>query len=250
MIGYSDSNKDARLPDGQLGAAARAAHARRASAAATACALTLFHGRGGTVGPRRRTDEPRRSSPSRPESVGGRLRSPSRARSITNRYASRDLAERHLEQLVHAVLVASLSREPARPVARGGAGSQRSTSRRRRGRAGLPRASCTTGRRSSRYFARRDADRRDRPPQPRQPPCAAQGRPRPSPTCAPSPGSSPGRRAGSTLPGWYGLGSALAGWAGDDDARWSAAAARCIASGRSSARWSTTRSSRCAGPTC
>ena len=105
MIGYSDSNKDA----GYLAANWELYQAQEALA--TAChaldvTMTLFHGRGGTIarggGPANRAilAQP-------PGSVGGRIRITEQGEVISDRYSHPAVAERHLEQVVHAVLIAS-----------------------------------------------------------------------------------------------------------------------------------------------
>jgi phosphoenolpyruvate carboxylase len=105
MIGYSDSNKDC----GYL--AATWALYRAQASIARACdahgvVLTLFHGRGGSVarggGPAGRAI---RAQP--PGTVRGRFRVTEQGETIASRYADRDLAHRHLEQIVGAVLLAS-----------------------------------------------------------------------------------------------------------------------------------------------
>jgi phosphoenolpyruvate carboxylase len=105
MIGYSDSNKDA----GYL--AANWALYRAQEKIAQVCRahgikLTLFHGRGGTVarggGPANRAI---RAQP--PGTVHGRFRVTEQGETIASRYADLDLAHRHLEQIVNAVLLAS-----------------------------------------------------------------------------------------------------------------------------------------------
>jgi phosphoenolpyruvate carboxylase len=105
MIGYSDSNKDC----GYL--AASWALYRAQESIAQVCdahhvALTLFHGRGGSVarggGPAGRAI---RAQP--PGTVRGRFRVTEQGETIASRYADHDLAHRHLEQIVSAVLLAS-----------------------------------------------------------------------------------------------------------------------------------------------
>ena len=105
MIGYSDSNKDGgyvmsnwALYQGQenISRVAQKHH----------IALTIFHGRGGTIarggGPANRGI---RAQPS--GSINGRFRLTEQGEVIAARYSNLELAHRHLEQLVHAVLVAS-----------------------------------------------------------------------------------------------------------------------------------------------
>jgi len=105
MIGYSDSNKDC----GYL--AANWALYRAQQSIARVCdehsvALTLFHGRGGSVarggGPAARAirAQPRGT-------LRGRFRVTEQGETIASRYADHDLAHRHLEQIVSAVLLSS-----------------------------------------------------------------------------------------------------------------------------------------------
>jgi phosphoenolpyruvate carboxylase len=110
MIGYSDSNKDG----GYL--AANWALYRAQDAVARVCArhgvtLTLFHGRGGTVarggGPAGRAI---RAQP--PGTVRGRFRLTEQGETIASRYTDPALAHRHLEQIVSAVLLASAEAAP------------------------------------------------------------------------------------------------------------------------------------------
>ncbi len=119
MIGYSDSNKDG----GYL--AANWALYQAQEKIAQVCAehgikLTLFHGRGGTVarggGPANRAI---RAQP--PGTVNGRFRVTEQGEVIAARYADPDLAHRHLEQIVSAVLLASAPSE-GREQLRQGAG--------------------------------------------------------------------------------------------------------------------------------
>jgi len=105
MIGYSDSNKDGgyvmsnwMLYQGQENITKVAQKHN--------IALTLFHGRGGTIarggGPANRGI---RAQP--PGSINGRFRLTEQGETIAARYLNLELAHRHLEQIVHAVLVAS-----------------------------------------------------------------------------------------------------------------------------------------------
>jgi phosphoenolpyruvate carboxylase len=106
MIGYSDSNKDAGYVTAQWelfqAQASLAAACREAGVV-----LTLFHGRGGTIarggGPANRAilAQP-------PGSVGGRIRITEQGEVIDERYGHPEVARRHLEQVVHAVLMASV----------------------------------------------------------------------------------------------------------------------------------------------
>ncbi len=105
MIGYSDSNKDA----GYLTATWELYQAQ--DLLAQCCRqhevkLTLFHGRGGTIarggGPASRAilAQP-------PGSVEGRIRITEQGEVINDYYFNPEIAERHLEQLISAVLIAS-----------------------------------------------------------------------------------------------------------------------------------------------
>lgn len=106
MIGYSDSNKDA----GYLAANWELYQAQEALA--HCCRnhnvyLTLFHGRGGTTarggGPANRAIK---AQP--PGSISGRIRITEQGEVIDERYGHPAIARRHLEQVVHAVLMASI----------------------------------------------------------------------------------------------------------------------------------------------
>jgi phosphoenolpyruvate carboxylase len=105
MIGYSDSNKDA----GYL-AANWELYQTQESLAGTCRAygvtMTLFHGRGGTIarggGPANRAIQAQPAG-----SVGGRIRVTEQGEVIDERYGHPAVARRHLEQVVHAVLMSS-----------------------------------------------------------------------------------------------------------------------------------------------
>ncbi len=105
MIGYSDSNKDGgyltanwALYQGQE-EIAKAAQKHDIT-------LTIFHGRGGTIarggGPANRAI---RAQPA--DTINGRFRITEQGETIAARYSNPKLAHRHLEQIVHAVLMAS-----------------------------------------------------------------------------------------------------------------------------------------------
>jgi phosphoenolpyruvate carboxylase len=106
MIGYSDSNKDA----GYMAANWELYQAQEALAqtcAAHEVKMMLFHGRGGTIarggGPANRAilAQP-------PGSVNGRIRITEQGEVIDERYGHPAVTRRHLEQVVHATLMASV----------------------------------------------------------------------------------------------------------------------------------------------
>ncbi len=102
MIGYSDSNKDG----GFLCANWKLYLVQRHLAkVAHECGvqLTLFHGRGGSLG-RGGGPTNRAILAQPPESVQGRIKITEQGEVISARYSNPDIAHRHLEQLTHAVL--------------------------------------------------------------------------------------------------------------------------------------------------
>ncbi len=112
MLGYSDSNKE-------LGFLAGAWMLQQAQASMVEAAvargveLTIFHGRGGAIG--------RGGGPTNrailglaPGSVDGRLKVTEQGEVIAAHYSDATIAERHLEQAVGAVLVASTPEHEAR----------------------------------------------------------------------------------------------------------------------------------------
>jgi phosphoenolpyruvate carboxylase len=111
MIGYSDSNKD-----GGYAAATWALYRAQQEIAAVASAhkipITFFHGRGGTVA--RGGGPIHRAILAQPDgTVQGRLRVTEQGENVASRYGDLDLAQRHLEQMVSAVLLVSCSRPAA-----------------------------------------------------------------------------------------------------------------------------------------
>ena len=105
MIGYSDSGKDG----GYLRANWMLFKAQRQLAETCErqdVRLTLFHGRGGTLG-RGGGPANRAILAQPPESVRGRIKLTEQGEVVSSRYANPDIAHRHLEQLVNAVLLSS-----------------------------------------------------------------------------------------------------------------------------------------------
>ncbi len=105
MIGYSDSNKDG----GYLMANWMLFRAQRGLATVCDAAdvkLLLFHGRGGTVG-RGGGPANRAILAQPPESVRGRIKLTEQGEVISGRYSNPDIAHRHLEQLISAVMLTS-----------------------------------------------------------------------------------------------------------------------------------------------
>ena len=102
MIGYSDSNKDG----GFLRANWMLFVAQRTLAAtceAHGVKLTLFHGRGGSIG--RGGGPANRSILSQPpESIRGRIRITEQGEVVSSRYTHDEIAFRHLQQLLNAVI--------------------------------------------------------------------------------------------------------------------------------------------------
>ncbi len=113
MLGYSDSNKD-----GGYWMANWALHRAQGAIARTcrehAVALRFFHGRGGTVGRGGgRAGQAIRAMP--PEAQTGAIRFTEQGEVISFRYALAGIARRHLEQIVHAQLLALADAERDAP---------------------------------------------------------------------------------------------------------------------------------------
>ena len=102
MIGYSDSNKDG----GFMRANWMLFTAQRQMAQACQdcnVRMTLFHGRGGSLG--RGGGPTNRAILAQPtESVRGRIRITEQGEVVSSRYSVSAIARRHLEQVLHAVL--------------------------------------------------------------------------------------------------------------------------------------------------
>ena len=214
MVGYSDSNKQA----GYVTAHWELHLAQRSMSALCLrheVALTLFHGRGGTVG-RGGGPANRAVLAQPPESVGGRLRLTEQGETVTTRYANPRLARRHLEQLVHAVILTSGKRPIVSP-SRGGAWED------------AMRALAPIAQEAYRELVGSDSlveyfrqatplDELERlnigsRPARRQPGSGIEG-------LRAIPWVFAWTQSRVTLPGWYGLGRALHDWAGEDAERW------------------------------
>ncbi|MFN0073590.1 MAG: phosphoenolpyruvate carboxylase, partial [Chloroflexota bacterium] len=107
MVGYSDSNKDG----GYLTSAWETFRAQKRLDDAlrpNAIELTVFHGRGGAIG--RGGGPTTRAIHAQPPEIArtGVFKLTEQGEIVTARYANRDLAARHLEQIIHAMLAAVL----------------------------------------------------------------------------------------------------------------------------------------------
>src|SRR5207249_5729139 len=113
MVGYSDSNKDG----GYLAATWATYRAQQDLAEAAAAAgveLVVFHGRGGAVG--RGGGPMGRAILARPAAAASpTFKITEQGEVIFARYGSLPIAERHLEQVVHALLESSLRSSTAEP---------------------------------------------------------------------------------------------------------------------------------------
>jgi phosphoenolpyruvate carboxylase len=120
MLGYSDSNKES----GFLAAAWMLHQAQAAlveAARARNVELTLFHGRGGAIG-RGGGPANRAIVGGAPGSVDGRLKLTEQGEVIAANYSDPAIAQRHLEQLTGAVLIASTSEHDTAAAAAATAG--------------------------------------------------------------------------------------------------------------------------------
>ncbi len=114
MIGYSDSNKDGGYLMANW-ALYEAQEAITQTAKKHNIKLSIFHGRGGTIarggGPAHHAI---RAQPA--GSINGKFRVTEQGEIIASRYANPALAHRHLEQIVSAVILASIPPKDERPI--------------------------------------------------------------------------------------------------------------------------------------
>jgi len=113
MVGYSDSSKQAGYVASSV-ALDRAQRDLARVADAHDVVLTIFHGRGGAIG---RGGGPAgraiRAQPS--AALRGRLRVTEQGETVTARYGRAEIARRDLEQMVSAVVLASVAPPPEPP---------------------------------------------------------------------------------------------------------------------------------------
>ncbi len=210
MLGYSDSNKES----GYLSAAwnlHRAQEGLVAAARRHGVELTLFHGRGGTIG-RGGGPANRAVLAQAAGSVDGRLKLTEQGEVIAERYPSPQIAQRHLEQMTNALLLSSrpghdeATTEQPRPMA---ADDDRAG---RTGRGRLPAARLGRSRLRG-VLLPGDADRRDQPHGARF--AARRDGRRRAPSLASLraiPWTFAWAQSRTNLPAWYGVGAALAGY--------------------------------------
>ncbi|MEP7055651.1 MAG: phosphoenolpyruvate carboxylase, partial [Actinomycetota bacterium] len=112
MLGYSDSAKDVGPASATL-ALYDAQEALTEWARSNDITLTLFHGRGGALG-RGGGPAHRAVRSQAPGSVAGRFKLTEQGEVVFARYGTREIAERHLEQVTGAVLITSTPAEEDR----------------------------------------------------------------------------------------------------------------------------------------
>jgi phosphoenolpyruvate carboxylase len=105
MIGYSDSNKESGFLQ-SVWALYQAQEALTRMGHEAGVAIQFFHGRGGAIG--RGGGPANQGILAQPAgTVGGRMRLTEQGEVIADRYGHHDIAARHLEQVLHAALLAT-----------------------------------------------------------------------------------------------------------------------------------------------
>ncbi len=118
MIGYSDSNKESGFLQ-SVWALYGAQEALTRMGHGSGVAIQFFHGRGGAIG--RGGGPANQGIIAQPTgTVGGRLRLTEQGEVIADRYGHHDIAARHLEQVLHAALLATFPAEGEAPPAEWG----------------------------------------------------------------------------------------------------------------------------------
>jgi phosphoenolpyruvate carboxylase len=113
MIGYSDSNKESGVLQSAW-ALYRAQGELVETGRRAGITMQMFHGRGGAIG--RGGGPANRAILAQPrDTVGGRLRMTEQGEMIADRYGHPGIAERHLEQVINAVLRASFPHDDESP---------------------------------------------------------------------------------------------------------------------------------------
>ena len=113
MIGYSDSNKESGFLQSAW-ALYRAQEAIAALGRSSGITIRFFHGRGGAIG--RGGGPANHAILAQPrETVDGRLRMTEQGEMIADRFGHPAIAERHLEQVLNAVLRTSFPGEEGQP---------------------------------------------------------------------------------------------------------------------------------------
>ena len=113
MIGYSDSNKESGFLQSAW-SLYRAQIELVRMARPAGVAVQFFHGRGGAIG--RGGGPANRVILAQPQgTIDGRIRITEQGEVIADRYGHHAIAERHLEQVIHAVLLASFPAESEQP---------------------------------------------------------------------------------------------------------------------------------------
>lgn len=215
MIGYSDSNKDGGY------VAANWALYRAHEALAAVCArhgvvLTLFHGRGGTIG--RGGGPANRAILAQPAgAINGRLKLTEQGEVVSERFANPRVAHRHLEQIIHAVLLTG-GRPTAPDVARIRLWQETMTALSRLAEAAYRDLVYRTPELLA-YFQTATPIEEIGRLNIASRPARRQATDRIEDLRA-IPWSFAWTQTRINLPGWYGLGAALQGWAGDEPERW------------------------------